>query len=254
MQIDASMAFVTALLLVFVRLSAIFLLTPPFAAAKMPLLVRNFLLLALAAALVTGLQIQPALMPTTLSGLVMAATHELVVGAALAFGLHAAFGAFLFGGRILDFQMGFGVANLIDPATNTQAPMLGTVLNLMAVATFFLLDGHHMMIRGIVYSLQQVPVGGGLDSLNIAAFIAQFGRMFTYGLMLVAPAAFALLLLDVGLAVAARTMPQVNIFIVGLPLKIFVGLVVLTLSISYLSPLINRIFESVFLFWEQILT
>ncbi|MEE8058581.1 MAG: flagellar biosynthetic protein FliR [Pseudomonadales bacterium] len=253
MRIDADIAVIMAMVLVFIRLSALFLLTPLFATTQVPVNVRTLLLLALAGLLVSSLHIQPTQVPNTLALFFLAALHELFIGALMAFGLFTAFAVFLFGGRILDFQMGFGVANLINPSTNTQGPLLGTVLNLMAVMTFFLLDGHHMVIKGFAYSLEKVPVGQGLSELHIDQVIAQFGRMFVYGLMLVAPAVFTLLLLDVGLAIAARTMPQVNIFIVGLPLKIFVGMVVLTLSIKYLSPLLTRIFESIFRYWEQVL-
>ncbi len=253
MRFDVNMDFITALFLVFIRLSALTLLTPLFATAQVPVNIRTLLLLALALTLVASLSVTPAQVPHSLAELFQAALYELIIGALLAFGLFTAFGAFLFGGRILDFQMGFGFANLIDPATNMQSPLIGTVLNLMAVATFFLLDGHHMVIRGIAYSLEKAPIGLGLNSLHIDAVIGQFGKMFVYGLMLVAPAVFTLLLLDVGLAFAARTMPQVNIFIVGLPLKIFVGLTVLLLSLNYLSPLLKKIYESIFRSWERVL-
>jgi len=96
-------------------------------------------------------------------------------------------------------------------------------------------------------------VGQGLAQLQIDAVVAQFGRMFSYGLMLVAPAVFSLLLLDAGMAIIARTMPQLNIFIVGLPLKIFVGSMVLVFSLNYLGPLFKKIFESVFRYWEHVL-
>lgn len=254
MHIEADLAYVTALLLLFVRLSASLLLTPIFSIAQVPVHIRVVFLLALSGVLVANLQFGPAQMPGTLAGLILAGLHEVVIGALLAFGLFAAFGVFLLGGRVLDFQMGFGVANLIDPATQTQGPLVGTILNVAAVATFFLLDGHHMLIRGIAFSLEQAPLGQGLDKLQIDVVVAQFGRMFVYGLMLVAPAVFAILLLDVGLAVAARTMPQVNIFIVGLPLKILLGSVVLALSFNYISPLLRKIFESLFRYWEQVLT
>ncbi len=253
MRIEADLAIITVLLLVFIRLSALFLLTPLFATTKLPINVRTLLLLALSGTLVASLQISPAQVPHTLAAFFSAAICELFIGALLAFGLFTAFGAFLLGGRILDMQMGFGVANLIDPATNAQGPLLGTILNLAGVATFFLLDGHHMVIKGLAYSLEQVPVGQGLGQLQIDVVLAQFGRMFSYGLMLVAPAVFTLLLLDAGLAIAARTMPQLNIFIVGLPLKIFVGSVVLALSLNYLGPLLKKIFESIFRYWEQVL-
>ena len=171
----------------------------------------------------------------------------------MALGLFAAFGAFLFGGRLLDFQMGFGVASVIDPATSVQAPLIGTALNLMAVAAFFAIDGHHWIIRGVAFSLDRIPPGAALQGLNIEAVVAQFGVMFVYGLAVVAPAILTLVLVDVGMAVAARTMPQVNVFILSLPIKIFVGLSVLALTMQYVGPLLQRVYESVFRFWDQVL-
>ena len=253
MDLSIELALLMTILLVFTRLSVLFLMTPLFAIAPVPARIRIFLMLALAAVLVAA--IPPAAMVgyPTMPALASAMLNEFLIGALMAFGLFAAFGVFLFGGRIIDFQMGFGVANLIDPGTNTQNPLLGTSLNLMAVATFFLLDGHHLMMRGIVYSLEVLPPGTALADMSLGPIVAQFGLMFTYGLMLVAPVAFTLLLLDVGLAVAARTMPQVNMFIVSLPLKILVGLIVLALSLNYLAPLLKKVFASIFVYWQAVL-
>jgi flagellar biosynthesis protein FliR len=253
MNIVVDMGFIATAWLIFIRLSALFLLTPLFAAGQLPVRVRILWLLPLAAVLAAVPTVMPAGELHSIGHFIQASACELLVGALMAFGLYAAFGAFLFGGRILDFQMGFGVANLIDPSSNEQAPLIGTMLNLLAVAVFFLLDGHHWLLRGIVYSLEQVPPGTGVGELNMPAILAQFGLMFVYGLMLVAPVIFVLLLLDVGMAVAARTMPQVNMFIVGLPLKIFVGLTVLAISLNFTGPLFQKVFRSVFEYWEGIL-
>ncbi|HHJ13911.1 MAG TPA: flagellar biosynthetic protein FliR [Gammaproteobacteria bacterium] len=253
MLFRADIAAVTTVLLVSVRFGALFLLTPLFAVAQVPVRVRVFFLLTLAFVMVYGLKVVPFAAPVTVAGLLQAVFNELVVGAALAFGVFAAFAAFLFGGRILDFQMGFGVANLIDPATRTQSPLLGTVLNLMAVIIFFLLNGHHMLIRGLAYSIEKIPPGAPMRALGVEAIVSQFGVMFVYGLAVVAPAVFTLLLLDVGMAVAARTMPQVNMFIIGFPLKIFLGLVLLALSLNYMGPLLEKIYGSIFHYWQQVI-
>ena len=133
MHIDVELALAIAVLLVATRLSALFLLSPLFAAAGIPPMFRVLFLMGLGLVLVLALDIEPAESPRTIGALVQAMLFELVLGGLYAFGVFAAFGAFLFGGRILDFQMGFGVANLIDPATNLQAPLIGTVLSMMAV-------------------------------------------------------------------------------------------------------------------------
>lgn len=253
MLFKLDIAAVMTVFLVTVRFAALFLLTPLFAVAQIPVRVRVLFLLALAFVMVAGLGTVQVATPLGMAELLQAVFNELIVGAALAFGVFAAFAAFLFGGRILDFQMGFGVANLIDPATNTQGPLLGTALNMMAVIIFFLLNGHHMMIRGLAYSLEKIPPGAPVRALSLEAIVSQFGVMFIYGLAVVAPAVFTLLLLDVGMAVAARTMPQVNMFIIGFPLKIFMGLVMLALSLNYMGPLLEKIYASIFHYWQQVI-
>lgn len=250
MMLTAQTTFVITVLLVSIRLGALFLLTPLFAVARVPIQVRLLFILSLSLVLVASLQVNPIETQGGFSDLLQASLHEALLGALLAFGLFAAFGSFLFGGRILDFQMGFGVANLIDPGTNTQSPLIGSVLNLMAVMTFFLLNGHHMMLRGLAYSLEKIPPGSGLLQMNMEAIVSMFGLMFIFGIGIVMPAITTLLLLDVGMAFMARTMPQVNIFIVGLPLKIFVGLSVLALSLKYMGLLLNRVYESIFRYWQ----
>lgn len=253
MELSVDVSLLLVVLLVSLRFSALFLLSPIFATANVPVTYRVLFFLALSALLVIGLGINAQNISLTVGSVFTAAVSELLVGAVMAFGVFAAFAAFTFGGRILDFQMGFGVANLIDPVTNTQSPLIGTVLNLLGVMMFFIINGHHMLIRGLAYSLQQIPPGSFIQHWNFSALVAQFSVLFVYGIAIVAPAIAALLLLDAGMAVAARTMPQVNMFIVGIPLKIFVGLTVLAISLNYMGPLLEKIYASIFLYWEEIL-
>jgi flagellar biosynthetic protein FliR len=167
--------------------------------------------------------------------------------------MFSAFAAFQFGGRLVDLQMGFGVAGLIDPSTNTQSPLIGTVLNMMAVLTFFLLDGHHLVIKGLAISLEKIPPGVGIISINLDALVAQFSVIFVLGFAIVAPVIVTIFLMEIAMAVAARTMPQVNIFIMSFPLKIFVGLSVLAFSLNYMGSTLERIFTSIFDFWNLVL-
>ena len=252
MGISAEISLIVNILLATVRLSALLLLSPLFSIAQVPTKIKAIWILAIAFALISGLHTNHDFIPTTTGELLIAVTHEALIGALLAFGVFTAFATFLVGGRLLDFQMGFGVASLIDPATRSHNPLLGTVLSLTAVAVFFAINGHHMLLKGLAYSFEHLPIGGGVSGIEIENLIIQFGLMFTYGLAVVAPAVMTLLLIDIGMAVAARTMPQVNMFIVGFPIKIFTGLVVLALSINYLTPLLERVFGSIFRYWETV--
>lgn len=254
MLLRVETAWVTQVLLVALRVAPLFIMAPVFGSVQAPNLVRGALIFAIAAALVATAGAALPAAPVNLGELLMQGAGEVAIGAALAFGLAAAFGAFLFAGRLLDFQFGFGIANLIDPVTHTQAPLIGTGLNLLAVTLFFVAHGHHLLVRALLFSLEQFPPGRSILELNFAAVVAQFGVIFTLGLALAAPALLAVLLLDVGFAMISRTMPQMNVFIIAIPFKIVLGLVVLAASMRYIGAAAGQAFESVFRYWSALLS
>lgn len=251
MRLTIDMAWITAVLLVSIRIGVVFVLTPVFDSLRTPGAFRAVLVLALSVLIVSAVGISRIHVPQSLPQIAAAALRELVIGGVFAFGLLTAFGAFTLGGRLIDLQTGFGVASLIDPITRAQAPLLGTFLNLLAVFVFFAIDGHHMLVRGLAFSIEHLPPGVGLPQIDTGAVVAQFGAMFVYALMLVAPALFTILLLDVGMGIMARTMPQVNVFIVAMPVKIFAGLAVTAISFGYIEPVMRHSFESIFTFWQR---
>ena len=253
MSVIADPLWLSAVFLVTLRMGPLFVMAPVFGSSNIPVRLRIFMVLAFAAALVSATGTASVAPLASAGALMAAAASELVIGVALVFGVFAAFGAFLFGGRMLDIQIGFGVANVFDPITRSQGPLLGTALNLLAVVVFFALDGHHQLVRGVADSLTRFPPGRTLTDLAPAAVVAQFGLVFAYGLMIVSPAVIALLLLDVGMTIAARTMPQMNLFVVAMPLKVVVGVLMLGLSMQYLAPAMRRIFDSIDLYWQRLL-
>jgi flagellar biosynthetic protein FliR len=252
LRIDA--AWIALVLLVGLRVAPLFFMAPVLGSAPAPHLLRALLIVALSAAIVaaTGVALPEA--PVSLAQLLAWAASEMVLGAALAFGLAAAFAAFLFAGRLLDFQLGFSVANLIDPVTRTQAPLLGTGLNLLAVTMFFAVDGHHLLLRTLALSLEHFPPGRSPAELDFGAIAAHFGALFTFGLALAAPVLCAILLLDLAFALASRSMPQMNVFIVAIPFKIALGLVVAALSLRYAGAVMMKVFESVFRYWSALVS
>jgi flagellar biosynthetic protein FliR len=252
LRIDA--AWLALVLLVSLRVAPLFFLAPVFGSAPAPNLFRALLILALSAGIVAASGVTLAAPPASAAQLLAYGASEIVVGAALAFGLAAAFAAFLFAGRLMDFQLGFGIANLIDPVTRTQAPLIGTGLNMLAVVVFFAVDGHHLLIRALAFSLEHFPPGRFVGELNFGAVVAQFGAMFTLGLALAPPVLFAVLLLDLAFAVASRSMPQMNVFIIAIPFKIVLGLVVLAASLRFAGATMMKVYESVFRYWDALLS
>jgi flagellar biosynthetic protein FliR len=236
-----------------VRIGALLLLSPIRGGLGSLVVVRVLLTLALAALLVPGMAVHAATVPLQMGAVVLAAMGEVLVGALLAFGVFAAFGAFSVAGKIIDIQSGFGIGSVYDPVTRAGAPVFSTMLNMVAVVVFFSVDGHHAFVRGIAYSLQQVPVGAGFIALDADAVIRQFGLMFSLGVALIIPVMLCLLLVEAGLAVISRVLPQMNVFVVIVPAKIFAAMAVLALTVGSLGPTMRRVFGAIFRFWEQVL-
>ncbi len=254
MNVAIDIGFLTTLWMIFCRLSSFLLLSPLFAVAQVPVRIRVFLLLALAFALAQFAVLNSAAVSVSgLPDLVGKMLGEVLVGAVMGFGIFAAFAAVQFAGRLLDFQIGFSVASVFDPSTEEQGPLLGSVLNLTAVLTFFMVNGHWLLLESIAFSLERLPPGSIFNNFDPSPLVNQFGLMFINGFLLAAPVVFILLLVDVGMAVAARTMPQVNMFVVSLPLKILVGLTVFTMTLTVMQSFLEKLYRGIFHYIEQIL-
>jgi flagellar biosynthetic protein FliR len=240
-----------AALMAFVRVGGVLMFTPVLGFATLPVNIRLMLVLALTVTL-------PSVIPAgvgadfqDLPTLGLAAIRELTLGASMAFGVTAVFASFAVGGKLLDYQMGFGIASLFDPATATQTSLIGTFLSMLGAVIFLALDAHHVLIRAIAYTFSVVPLGQPIH-LAPDALVSQFGVMFTFGFMLVAPAVVTLMLLDLGMGVASRLMPQVSAYFVILPVKIFVGIAVLALSLRYMGPFMDSMFGQIETFWRHL--
>ena len=255
MSLGIDVPWMVVVLLASIRIGALFVLTPFFGAMPLPAHFRVLLGLLLSAAMVAALQV-PAVAAQaaarSIGALAIAGLTEAAIGAAMAFGLFCAFGAFQFAGKLLDIQIGFSLGTVFDPVTKSQSPLLGTLLNLLGVMVFFTLDGHLLLMRGIAYSLSAMPPGQLPVTWNVAAFVDQFGVMFLFGVTLAAPVVFALLLIDVGLGIASRTMPQLNIFSVGIPIKILAGLLLFSATLFAMAPVMARLFGTVLAFWQRL--
>ena len=254
MSVDIDYAWMLAVFCTAIRLGVVLVLSPVFTGLTGLVTVRALFTLALSAALVAGLGTRPPPVPLEIGAVLLAGLAEAVTGLTLAFGVFAAFGAFAVAGKILDVQTGFGLGNVYDPVTRAGAPLFATLLNMVAVAVFFGMDAHHALLRGMAFSLQQVAPGAGFRALDVEAVIRQFGLMFSLGVAMVIPVMLCLLLAETGLAVVSRVLPQMNVFVVGVPVKIVVGLAVFALTLGTLQPVMARVYGSIFIYWEQVLT
>jgi len=247
--------FVLAVFLLSLRLSAIFLLTPVLYAFEVPPTIRLLLVIGLAVALALGMPGASTREATSLTNgeFIAACATELALGATLALGILMAFAAISFAGRLMDVQIGFGIAQVFDPVTQREIPILSAAFDKLGVIVFFLVNGHHALLRGVAYSLERFPLGRAW-SVEAAApwVIKQAGGLFSLGFALAAPVVVCLLMTELALGVVARNLPQMNMFVIGIPIKIVVGLAALSFWLGGIGDAMNRVYGSIYRTWDSV--
>ncbi len=237
------------------RLGAAFLATPILPAAGVPAIVRVLVVLALATALSFGLPgVGMSLGIVGHAGsLFQAALAELALGMTMALGILLAFAAFVTAGRLLDIQIGFGIAQVLDPSTNTRMPIFAMAYNQAAVVVFFLINGHHALLRGLAYSLERFPLGAPWPlGVALAPVAKQAAGLLSLSFALAAPVVFCVLLAEMALGVVAKNLPQMNMLTMGIPVKIAVGVIAGSLWFAGMGSMMSRAYEQIYRCWDAI--
>ena len=155
------------------------------------------------------------------------------------------FTGFQLAGQMAGYQMGMAIANVMDPATSAQVPILANFYNLVAILVFLSINAHIILLRAMVESFQLVPLFDFEFNQAVMQHIIRFsGNLFIVALKIGAPVIVALLITSAALGLVARTIPQMNIFIVAMPLKIAIGLIFLGMSLPYMGDFFVRSFEA----------
>lgn len=231
------------IVLVSIRIGTMLAFTPVFTMFPIPATARILLVVMLSIAIGAALPVPAPTGPISVGDVIQSAALEFSFGLLLACGIFCAFSAIAFAGRALDIQIGFGIGQVFDPISRTQVPIITSIFLYTGVLLFFLLDGHHSLLRGLAYTLTVVPVGGfAIQDVDLRTVLAAWGNVYGLGFMLIAPVAAVLLVVELGLGVLARGLPQMNVFVIALPVKIMVGLVALTLWARFLPSGLSRIF------------
>jgi flagellar biosynthetic protein FliR len=241
-------------LLLATRLGATLLMTPLLQAVPVPGSVRVVLVLGLSAAMALPLSAAAQWQPHSLGDLLQALLGEAALGATLGLGILLAFAGFSLAGRLLDVQIGFGVAQVFDPLTRTQVPILTSVIGLAGVLLLFLADGHHALLRGVAMSVERFPIGSAWPGQAAAGpVLRQASALFALGFSLAAPVVLCVFLVDFALGVVARNLPQINMLVLGVPAKIVVGLLALSFWAGAMGPAANRLQAGLFRGWSELL-
>jgi flagellar biosynthetic protein FliR len=183
--------------------------------------------------------------PTELAIFIPVLVGQIALGLLLGWITGLALAVFQSAGAIVDLTSGFSVAQLLDPATGAQSAVIGRLFSVAFIALFFATNAHLVVVGGLVRSFQATPVTEipflGADSVAMAA--ASMSDLMLAALEIAAPMLGALLLAEVALALAARFVPQANIFMIGLPLKMGIAIAVVGSTLIFLPAYTERIVE-----------
>jgi flagellar biosynthesis protein FliR len=231
--------------LIFFRVLAILWLLPIFSMRSLSVVFKVSLSL-----LISFLITEAVSYPVEFAGdgyaMLLAILREVLIGLSISFAVRLLFAAIQATGEIIGFQTGFTFARVIDPLSSGQSSVLEEFLYMLGIMIFFTVDAHHIVVRGIYASFRELPLGtatfrGGLFNY----FIAASGKIFGLGLKFGAPLVVALFLIELSLGLLSRMIPTMNIFVEGLPAKVFVSLTVLSLALSFMAPALGSLFKGI---------
>ncbi|MFP4465490.1 MAG: flagellar biosynthetic protein FliR [Candidatus Goldiibacteriota bacterium] len=235
--------------LITIRISAIFFSAPVISSRNVPPLIK-IALAFLIAIIVFPVVEKDFVIPGDIGTYGVIVFKQVLLGVAIGFAANLIFTAIQLAGQIIDLQMGFGIVNVIDPVSNTQVSIIGQFKFVMGILLFMAINGHHMLFKAIVDSFAMVPLGNvGITEPTVTKLNAMFSEMFLLAFKIAGPATIALFLSNVTLGLIARTIPQMNVFIVGLPMNIMIGIAAVLVSMPILVNLFNTLLTAM---WDDI--
>lgn len=236
--------------LTLIRVSALVVSSPIFGRKNLPNMVKILLCVTLTGVLYSTWESIPVLSYRGVLEYIVLCAKELLFGLILGYVTTLFFSLAQTAGQAIDMQMGFGMVNVLDAQSNLSVPMMGNFLYIVLLAAFFAVNGHRQLLYILLSTFRNIPVGQvslnpmlGYSALEV--FALSFGLVINIAMPVVA----AGLVAEVFMGFVVRTTPQLNIFVVGIPLKILLGFVVLLLVlpvyVNFTEELFARMFESI---------
>lgn len=233
-------------LLVLVRVLAFFIFLPIISGMAIPMIVRLLLAVGVGAAIFSSGLVTVAVYTPTLPGFVMAAVLEFMAGVTMGFVLFLVFNIILFVGHIIDFMMGLAMVNTVDPLLQIQVPIVGNLFFMAMMAMLVVTGGLVNFVDSFIAGFTVLPIGAAwiLGNEGIAWFLVwQIASFVVIAVRIALPIIGALTLINIALGVMVKAAPQMNVFIIGIPLRILVGFILLMTTMA--GPL-NVIYRMIF--------
>jgi flagellar biosynthesis protein FliR len=223
--------------LVLARVAGLMVLAPLLGMASVPIRIKAFIALILAMAvfpLVPGTIAAPA----HLLDVVVGVAFESLIGVVMGFALMLIFSGAQIGAELISHQMGWSLAQLIDPTTEISFDVLSQFYNLLATLIFVILNGHLILIRSLAWTFQTIPLmGASFNTGTMDFLVGVLGSSFQLGIRVAGPGLTAIFLATLAMGFVSRTMPQLNILAIGFPINITLALLVLIASMGMICML-----------------
>jgi len=232
-------------ILIFVRLIGFFLLLPIIAGNNIPNQVKVTLAVFTAFIIFTTNKVTTVQYYDSIFGYGMLIAQELVVGLTLAFAAYAIFSIVYFAGQLIDYQIGFSMLSVLDPVSQIQVPITGNLIYYVMMMLLVQIGGLHVLIYVIATSYDILPIGSAVlvNNADITnSLLHLLSQYFSLGAQIAMPIAGTIVVIDFMLGIMVKAAPQMNVFVIGMPIKVFIGLGILWI----ITPVFSSVFDSLF--------
>lgn len=229
-------------LLVFVRMTGLFVIAPIFGRQNVPTHTKIGFAFFNAVILVNTVSLQKADMDAGIFEYALLVGKEFLVGVAIGYVAYMFFSAIYTAGQLIDTQIGFGMVNVLDPLSNIQISVTSNFYYIMCMLVFLTIKGHHALIKALFDSYSLIPIGkAAFNDILLNDLLRIFAETFSIGFRICAPVTAAIIVVDVALGIISKSIPQINVFVVGIPLKLIVGMALLIITLPYFMSLIKSL-------------
>ncbi|MBU5307830.1 fused FliR family export protein/FlhB family type III secretion system protein [Clostridioides mangenotii] len=176
---------------------------------------------------------------------ILCGISETLTGLILGYITNICFYSIRFAGSLIDFQMGLSMLSIFDPGSNSQTTLIENVMNWLAIMIFFSMDGFQILISGIKYSFSVIEIGSGILINNTQYIVDIFAQCFLIGFKIAIPIIICLILADFILGLISRSVPQLNVMLIGMPLKLLVGMILIMMVLPLIINEIVDLFKEI---------
>lgn len=233
---------VSMFLLLSVRISAFFLVSPVFSASAVTVPIRIAVMMCLTLTVMMSVDV-PAVDFFSPQGFAVVA-REVIIGVSVGILFQIAFASVAMAGEQIASSMGLGFASLVDPQTGSQSVVVTQFMSILMILIFLVTEGHHVLLRQLVASYKVAPIGGDLNAELFYGVVKAGALVFSAALLISLPVVVLLFLVNVLIGFMTRVAPQMNIFSIGFPLTILVGFAMILISLPSMANAMSGLVQT----------